>query len=87
MSKPTDLVQVLPMSAYLWKDVEKILIPPQTKVRAHDPIDLRISRRELYQRVREVPVMSHGVVQKALILPWHVTMENAKNQNRRKSPL
>ena len=45
--KPTDLVQVLPMSAYLWKDVEKILIPPQTKVRAHDPIDLRLSRWEL----------------------------------------
>ena len=35
--KPTDLVQVIPMSAYLWKDVEKILVPPQTKVTARGP--------------------------------------------------
>ena len=76
--KPIDLVQVLPMSAYLWKDVEKIVLPPQTKVIAHDPVDLRLSRWELYQRVRQVPVMSYGVVQKTLILPWHITMDHAK---------
>ena len=76
--KPIDLVQVLPMSAYLWKDVEKIMLPPQTKVLAHDPVDLRLSRWELYQRVRQVPVMSYGVVQKTLILPWHITMDHAK---------
>ena len=84
--KPIDLVQVIPMSAYLWKDVEKIVFPPPTKVIAHDPVDLRLSRWELYQRVRQVPVMSHGVVQRTLILPWHITMEHAKMRIDERAP-
>ena len=54
------------------------MLPPQTKVIAHDPIDLRLSRWELHQRVRQIPVMSYGVIQKTLILPWHITMDHAK---------
>ena len=84
--KPSDLAQVLPLSAFFWKDVEKIMLPPQTKVAVHEPVDLRLSRWELYEHIRHVPVMSQGIVQKTLILPWHITMDHAKMRIDERAP-
>ena len=80
--KPSDLVQVLPLSAFFWK----IVLPPQTKVDAYEPVDLRSSRWELYQHIRQVPVMTMGIVQKTLILPCHITLHHAKMRIDERAP-
>ena len=56
--KPNDLAQVEPLSAMRWRDVERIVLPPQHIVDAYMPIDMRVTRWELYQDIRHVPVMS-----------------------------
>ena len=84
--KPTDLVQVIPLAAFHWRDVEKIIIPEQTKVEGHDLVDLRSSRWELYQHVRQVPIMAHGKLLRSIVLPWHVTMENARIRIEERAP-
>ena len=84
--KPTDLVQVIPHSAYHWREVEKIIIPPQTKVDVHQGVDLRLSRWELYQEVRHVPIMAYGRVIRTIVLPWHITMDNAMSRIEDRAP-
>ena len=84
--RPTDLVQVIPLAAYHWRDVEKIIIPAQSKVEAYSPVDLRISRWELYQEIRQVPIMFYGKVIRTILLPWHVTLEDAMDRIENRAP-
>ena len=58
--------------------MERIVLPPQQKVEAYLPIDLRITRWELYQELRHVPIMSGGRLVHTLILPWHISMDAAR---------
>ena len=76
--KPGDLVQVLPMHAVLWREVERILMPPQPRVSAFRPLDMRSSRWELYQNIREVPVLVAGTMIHTLILPWHLSLAQVR---------
>ena len=78
--KPADLVQVEPMYAQRWWQVERIVLPPQTPCHVHKPIDMRATRWELYQEVRQVPVMAAGKVLYTLVLPWHVNLDIARNR-------
>ena len=70
----------------MWKDAEKVILPPQTRVHAFSPIDLRINRWELFQDVRHIPLMSDGKIQHTIVLPWHVTMDNAKLRSDERAP-
>ena len=84
--KPNDLVQVEPLSAMRWRDVEIVRLPPQQAVEAYMPIDLRVSRWELYQELRHVPVMTGGRLVHTIILPWHINMDCAKHRVEERAP-
>ena len=84
--KPYDLVQVLPMSAFHWRDVERVLLPPQLPVRAHEPIDLRTTRWEMFQDLRHVPVMADGKITNTLVLPWHMSLDEARRRIDHRAP-
>ena len=77
-TKPRDFVQVIPLSAVRWSEVEKIVLPPQPRVTAYQPLDMRSSRWELYQCIREMPLMAGGRVVHTLIVPWHLSIERQK---------
>ena len=85
-TKPSDLVQVIPLAAVTWHEVEKVVFPPQPRVTAHMPLDMRTSRWELYQCIREVPVMAGGRVVRTMIFPWHLHIEEARIRMEESAP-
>ena len=78
--KPYDLVQILPLYAVTWDQVDRVVLPPQQKINAYKPVDLRATRWELYQEMRQVPAMAWGRILHALLLPWHLTMDRARHR-------
>ena len=78
--KPSDLVQVLPLHAMTWDQVDRVQLPPQPAVVAFKPVDLRVSRWELYEETRHVPVTSSGKVLHTLVLPWNLSMDRARHR-------
>ena len=81
-----DLVHVEPICAYMWREVNMLRLPPQYRIRAFQPIDMRRTRWELYQSVRHVPLMANGLVQNTIVLPWHVTINEARYRIERRAP-
>ena len=78
--KPNDLVQIEPLAAMKWREVERIVLPPQQRVHVFEPVDMRVTRWELYQDTRHVPVMRSGKQVHTILLPWHVSMDNARHR-------
>ena len=78
--KPNDLMQVQPLYAMKWDEVGRVLLPPQPAIEAYMPLDMRVTRWELYQELCHVPVMAGGKVVHTIILPWHLSMDNAKHR-------
>ena len=48
--KPNDLVQVVPIHAYRWREVERIVLPPQPRVHAFQLLDMRSRDGSCFRR-------------------------------------
>ena len=78
ITNPNDLVQVLPMFAYHWSEIESVLLPAQPRCEALHPMDLMATRWELCEEIRHVPVMAAGRATATVILPWSLSMDMAR---------
>ena len=83
---PYGLVDYTPMGAYLWHEVDRLILPEQYVIDVHSPVDLRNSRWELYQEPRHIPLMTAGRLQNTVIVPFHISMLDARRRIERRTP-
>ena len=78
--KPLSPVEVYPMHAIHWDDVEyiKVELPPPSRVLSFK--DLRVGRWEALQKIRHVPVLEDGLVVTHALFPWFLTLDAAQDR-------
>ena len=64
----------MPIQAIYWRDLTSLELMSRSYINAMEFLDLRQSRWELFQRVREVPMMSRGVIEDTVVVPHHLTL-------------
>ena len=75
--KPNGLVQVEPLAAMRWRDVDRVVLPSQQRVDAFSPIDVRARRWELHQDTEHAPHHrnSKNWIVHQLVLPERVRLK------------
>ena len=69
------LLGVVPCQAITWNEVARIELYEKATVRRRRFTDLRISRWELYQQPREIPMLFEGAVIDHVVLPRALPMQ------------
>ena len=71
-------VEIVPAQARRWDEVARLTIPNAAVVQARSPIDTRVSRWELYQAHKEIPMMKNGMVVRYVVIPQVTSLKGAQ---------
>ena len=67
-------VIVIPTSARLWRDVEKLDFENRPIVRLDSYKDMRLDRWELFQKPRIIPMLYAGTLVRYMVFPWTLSL-------------
>ena len=71
-------VETVPAQARRWDEVARLTIPNAAVVVSRNIVDTRVSRWELYQAHKEIPMMKEGAVVRHVLIPKVTSLRGAQ---------